>query len=347
MKYVLNRIVHAGFTKVVGIRLIVAILLLSFALGPQVCLADDRPDFNSLLQMHKSYGQAIKNGRLSLRRVWYQYRPPELIEQKRQAQQRGEPVSDIDLLPELRFDTYRDYVFDLNEQRYRLDEEPADPNLISQEPYSRIAHRKTSLTLGETQVELYRDTRWVIVDHSGGVIAQNLPIYIGLLTEKGFRKSPARVSTYEKELDGQAVVVYELTDPNEGDAMLQLYLDPAIGYRYRLMVGFYEGDLVLKVVAQGYKVFNGIPLPTYHEEVRYRRWPDGIKVNSREVIEVKEAAFNIDLDRRAFKITVDPDMTVMASFRFLPLGWRLTHKRVELGVEEIVDRILSAVPEED
>jgi hypothetical protein len=82
-----------------------------------------------------------------------------------------------------------------------------------------------------------------------------------------------------------------------------------LGYRYVLLEGLSEGRIVAKIAAKNYKIFDGVPFPTYHEDTRYEK--DGT-VRMREIIEVSEAHFNCPIEPDTFSIIFTPNTEVTA-----------------------------------
>jgi hypothetical protein len=125
-----------------------------------------------------------------------------------------------------------------------------------------------------------------------------------------FEELPENVRAWQDKINGQDVVVYELSDEvnHPGDKFI-IYAAPLLGYRYVLLEGLSEGKIVRKIAAKNYKIFDGVPFPTYYEDTRYEK--DGT-VRKREIIEVNEAHFNCPIEPDTFSIMFTPNTEVTA-----------------------------------
>jgi hypothetical protein len=244
------------------------------------------------------------------------------------------------LLPEQKMDIYQDYTFDLSVQKYKVDEEPADPNLYKEPIYSKMGVSRIILSSGGTELHYSKKMNHAVVGDYANTLARNIPTYLGAISQRHFEEFPENINVTisEDNLDGRVVVIYELTELGRNDKM-RIYADPAVGYRYRLVEVFSNGNLVRKIIAKDYKFFNDVPFPTFHEDVKFRSDPN-IPIKTIETIQVINAQFNQDIDPNAFKIRFTPNTTLVGVKNLsLPFDFKpCPDKSAELGVEDVLDR---------
>jgi len=166
---------------------------------------------------------------------------------------------------------------------------------------------------------------------------QSSILYLGVISPERLEKLPENVLTRQDKINGQDVVVYELGDDvNYPGYKFIIYADPSLGYRYVLLEGLSEGKIARKIVAKNYKIFDGVPFPTYYEDTRYEK--DGT-VRKQEIIKVSEAHFNCPVEPDTFSIMLTPDTEVtvhldgkMAMFK------PSADKQSQKSLEEIVSQ---------
>jgi len=235
-------------------------------------------------------------------------------------------------------DIYQNYTFDLSVQKYKVDEEPADPNLYKQPIYSRMGGRRIILSSKGTELRYSKEMNHAVVGDYANTLARTIPVYLGVISQRHFEEFPEsiNVTIFQDSLDGRDVLVYELKEPGRNDK-LRIYADPAVGYRYRLIESFSDGKLVRKIIAKDYRFFDGIPLPSFHEDTIYRSDPNA-PIKKTETIQVEVAQFNQVIDPKVFKIQFTTDSIItdaISGLRFKPCP----DKSVKLGVEDILERV--------
>ena len=314
-------------------------------ISPCACLGVDRPDFATLRQMHKQHYENIRTGILQMRYTRYNYQSEREISEimsRHEADPNSPPeIPKYVLLSEQKMDLYQNYTFALSVQKYKLDEEPADPNLYKEPIYSSMGVRRIILSSEGTELHYSKNMNHAVVDYYANTLARTIPAYLGVISQRHFEElKNLNVTVFKDNLDDQNVVVYQLTETGRNDK-LRIYTDPAIGYRYRQVESFSDGNLVRKIIAKNYKLFDGIPFPTFHEDTTYRSDPNS-PIKTRHTIQVINAQFNLDIDPNAFKIRFSTDssafvgMSLNVQFRPCP------DKSAKLGVQDILDRALSA-----
>jgi hypothetical protein len=200
----------------------------------------------------------------------------------------------------------RFYTFDLNEGKSRIMEIYSDSDAFGE----GISEQIILTSRDGNQLSYFNQIEKADLDQLPTYVlsVQSSILYLGVISPERLEKLPENVLTRQDKVNGQDVVVYELSDEvnHPGDKFI-IYADPSIGYRYVLLEGLSEGKIVRKTEAKNYKIFDGIPFPTYHEDTRYAK--DGT-VRKREIIEVSEAHFNRPIEPDAFSIMFTPDTDV-------------------------------------
>lgn len=198
------------------------------------------------------------------------------------------------------------YTFDLTEGKSRIKEIHSDANAFGK----GIAEQIILTSRDGNQLyyfnKIEKAALYQIPTHV--LSFQSSILYLGIISPERLEKLPENVRTRQDKINGQDVVVYELSDEvNYPGYKFIIYADPSLGYRYVLIEGLSEGKIVRKIEAKNYKIFDGVPFPTYHEDTRYEK--DGT-IRKREIIEVSEAHFNCPIEPDAFSIMFTPNTEV-------------------------------------
>jgi len=200
------------------------------------------------------------------------------------------------------------YTFDLTEGKSRIKEIYSDANTFGQ----GIAERIILTSRDGNQLNYYSKIEKAAL-HQISTRAFNFQssvLYLGVVPPEWLEKLPENVLTRQDKINGQDVVVYELgNDVNYPGYKFIIYAAPLLGYRYVQLEWLSQGKIVQRIAAKNYKIFDGVPFPTYHEDTRYAK--DGT-VRKREIIEVSEAHFNCPIEPDTFSITFTPDTEVTA-----------------------------------
>jgi hypothetical protein len=323
--------------------------------GAVTCLGVDKIDFGSLREAHWQHYELIRTGALELRYTEYEAVTErelrqvaddkqtawEAIKQNILADPKLSPAAKNKIIAESersyteipeffrqaerRKDLYQKYTFDFRTvPRHKLEQQSVDPKFFEK---TGLRLPQVILRTEGTQLCYYQDIDRVTINEN---LASVLPVYLGVIAPARFKEFPGNIDITEGHLDGQAVVIYELSEPGR-DSKLRIYADPAIGYRYRKIEGLFGGKVVREIIAKDYRVFDGIPFPAFHEDTTYSSDPNR-PVRKRETIQVTNARFNHDIGTDAFKIQfttntqADPWM-----FKLCP------DRPAKLGLEEVLE----------
>lgn len=231
--------------------------------------------------------------------------------------------------------TSKIYTFDLSAGKSRIKEVSPDINAFG----NGISERTVLTSRDGNQLNYYSGIERAALNKisTRGFSVQSSVLYLGVIPPEQFEELPKNVRMWHDKMNGQDVVVYELSDDANypGDKFI-IYADPLLGYRYVLLEGLSEGKIVRKIVAKNYKVFDGVPFPTYYEDIGYAK--DGT-VRKWETIEIKDAHFNCPIEPNTFYITITPNTVVNAfldgqAVRFKPSA----DKQSQKSLDEIVSQ---------
>ena len=343
--------------------LITLYVLVQMPIG--VCLAGQWPDFAAFMKIHEAHRNAVRTGMVRMRYTEYEFVPQAAVHQWKLQHEawREERIAEILEDPNLSLkakelnisaierakepnyflasermqDIYRDFIFDFSKWRFKSDEKPIDPNFF--ERWGLDLDRVVWTLDDGTQIRYLRRIDQVLIHENAipdvGFMAEVHGAFLGVIGPRRLEDVPndVNVAVFGDKLDGREVVVYEIRDPDTGDAC-RIWADPSVGYRYRKVEFVRNGKVVQRIVAKDYKFFDGIPFPTFHEDTIYRDDPNH-PVSKRKTIQVFEARFNQELDPNAFKVRFTPDTYLMSSGRrFKPCP----DKDCELSVEELLEK---------
>ena len=227
------------------------------------------------------------------------------------------------------------YTFDLTEGKSRIKEIHSDANAFGK----GISEQIILTSRDGNQLYYFNKVEKAALYQipTSAFSVESSILYLGVISPERFEEIPKNVQTRQDKINGQEVVVYELSnDVKYPGYKFIIYADPSLGYRYVLLEGLSEGKIVAKIVAKNYKIFEGVPFPTYHEDTRYEK--DGT-VRKREIIEVSEAHFNCPIEPDTFSIICTPNTEVTArldgkSGIFKPSA----DKQSQKSLEEIVSQ---------
>jgi hypothetical protein len=160
--------------------------------------------------------------------------------------------------------------FDLPAGKSRIKEVYSDTNAFG----NGIAERIVLTSKDGNQLNYYNAIEQAALHKisNRGFSIQSSILYLGVILPEQFEELPKDVKIRKDTLDGREVIVYELSgDPKYPDDKFIIYAEPLLGYRYVLLEGLSEGKIVRKIEAKNYKVFDGVPFPTYYEDTRYSK----------------------------------------------------------------------------
>jgi hypothetical protein len=233
--------------------------------------------------------------------------------------------------------TSKIYTFDLPAGKSRIKEVSSDTNAFGNAATERIV-----LTSRDgNQLNYYNELEQAVLGKisTRGFSVQSSILYLGVILPEQFEELPKDVKIRKDTLDGREVIVYELSgDPKYPNDKFIIYADPLLGYRYVLLEGLSGGKIVRKIVAKNYKVFDGVPFPTYYEDTRYSK-NDSNSIQKQETIEIENASFNRPNDPNDFRVTFTSNTEVIAIIdgqmaRFKPSA----DKQSQKSLDEIVSQ---------
>lgn len=355
-----KRFSYIGATR--HVCLLFSVLYAFLQVGPSACLAFEPLDLPSFMQMQQEHYDAIKSGTIVMKYVEeYGDSPLERLAKEKEriqinfdltktsilknpnysSETRGKLIDELEqryhreidslVAPQPQKQMYRKYIFDLSVNKYRLDEKPLGAN-------STEVHPRVIVTSEGTQIRYRTDIDQAVVDYFNNVVASDLPAYLGVVEPQKIRVFPENVTTFEEEIDGKKVLVYDLMAPDRVNK-LRIYVDPAIGYRYCQVEWFSRDKIMRKIVARNYKLFDGIPFPTFHEDIIYSKSADN-PVQRKTTIEIETAQFNQIIEPELFKIQFTRD-TIITDMK---LKWRFKpfadEDIIPFEVEDIVNKLL-------
>jgi hypothetical protein len=227
--------------------------------------------------------------------------------------------------------------FDLPAGKSRIKEVSSDSNAFG----NGMAERIVLTSKDGNQLNYHSDIEQASLNKisTRGFSVQSSILYLGVILPEQFEELPKDVKIRKDILDGREVIVYELSgDPKYPNDKFIIYADPLLGYRYVLLEGLSEGKIMRKIVAKNYKVFDGVPFPTYYEDTRYSK-NDSNSIQKQETIEIENASFNRPNDPNDFRVTFTSNTEVIAIIdgqmaRFKPSA----DKQSQKSLDEIVSQ---------
>jgi len=328
-----------------------------------VCVAAEKPGFTAFMEMHEAHRNAVRTGMVRMRYTEYQFVPeaarrcewekeevkakifeaPNLSPEEKEAF-----VSEMErsfcearpkyfLASERTLDIYRDFIFDFSKGRFKLDEKPVDPDFFDQ---WGVDLDRVVLTLDDgTQVRYYRRFDQAVIHENAisdvAFMAEVQGAFLGVIGPRRLEDAPNNVVVFASSLDGQEIVVYEITG-SAGRDVLRIWVDPSVGYRYRKIEFLRDGKVVERITAKDYKFFDGIAFPIFHEDIVYRDDPNR-PVRCKKTIQVLEAKFNQELDPNAFKISFTPNSKVTCQSPLITFR-PCSEGDCELTVKELLEK---------
>ncbi len=309
----------------------------------------ERPDFSELKQLHVKHASLIKTGDIRIHYVSHINRSQqEMNEAKKRfilPSNSPDPNGLLEkfLLPEQKNDLYENYVFDITTQKFKLNKKPADSNLYSETPYSKMDVNQIHLNSSGIELHYSENANLGIVGDFSNALANKIEIIanLGIISPKHFDELPQNmnVAVSESDLDGRKLVVYEITEPNSSNKM-KIFVDPDLGYRYRQIESICEGGLAMKIVAKDYKLFDDVLFPTFYEEIKYSKDPN-MPFRLKETFRILSAKFNMHLEPDVFTIKFSPETSIFDSKNGLNFKPDIS-KKTKLRVEEILEQAQNA-----
>jgi hypothetical protein len=230
---------------------------------------------------------------------------------------------------------FRFYTFDLTEGKSRIKEIHSDANAFGK----GIAEQIILTSRDGNQLSYFSKIEQAALGQisTRGFSFQSSILYLGVISPERFEKLPENDRAWKDKINGQDVVVYELSDDvNHPGYKFIIYADPSIGYRYIQLEWLSQGKIVQRIVAKNYKVFDGVPFPAYHEDTSYAK--DGAFLK-RKIIEVNEAHFNCPIEPDTFSIMFTPDTKVSAHLDGKFTRFKTSaDKKSQMSLEEIVSQ---------
>ena len=126
----------------------------------------------------------------------------------------------------------------------------------------------------------------------------------GALDPNYFSDFSASGEIEKAQIEGHAVDVCSLTSPDSDKWKIVLCVDPTVGYRFRLLETYLQGNLFRRVTASDYRLVNDIPFPFHSEETFFR--PEDGTVAERTTYEVLDVEFNQAVPPETFELQL-PD----------------------------------------
>lgn len=167
-------------------------------------------------------------------------------------------------------------------------------------------------------------------------------LYQGIITPDRFETFSQLSSIKEDQYKDQDVVVYELTNPEKAKSKLVIYTDPGIGYRYLKAETWFDGQLRYIRIAEAYQTIDGIPFPTYFENISYDL---NREFREREAFQVKEARLNQPFDPNAFTVELTPATMINIIIPEDPNESKVFQpdpdKSLRLGISDILEQASS------
>jgi len=198
----------------------------------------------------------------------------------------------------------RTYLFDRASNDYRMDESLIESSSeIEQNQYKL----RTIITSQGCQTCYYPDLKQLVITYFNNDQPNDLPIGMGIL-KSHFKNDPISEENEIVVFENKSAIRYTVNYENNEKVIA--YVDPKIGYRY-LKVEFIKDKTISRVItASQYKIFDGIPIPSYYKDVVYDLSDSDHRESLIQEIRLFKAKCNSKIDHDVFKIHIPNDVHI-------------------------------------